>query len=107
MSIGRSGDRAIGRSGHWANPKIRRGLKSPSHSKSRLKPTEGRNSTIGDFSPLKEDFSYETGISIPVVLGDSPIDPDRTLDPDCPLQDWAYPQARRGLKSPSHSQSRF
>jgi len=38
---------------------------------------------------------------------DSPIDPDRTLDPDCPLQDWAYPQARRGLKSPSHSQSRL
>jgi hypothetical protein len=29
------------------------------------------------------------------------------LDPDCPLQDWAYPQARRGLKSPSHSESRL
>ncbi|MEG4443172.1 hypothetical protein QUB47_13665 [Microcoleus sp. AT9_B5] len=68
MSIGRShfgaiglwGDRALGRSGFgaiglWgdrANPKIRRGLKSPSHSESRLKPTEGRNSTIADFSPL-------------------------------------------------------
>ncbi|MEG4815968.1 hypothetical protein [Microcoleus sp. K5-D4] len=53
-------------------------MKSPSHSKSRLKPTEGRNSTIADFSPL-----------------------DRTLGP------WANPKIRRGLKSPSHSKSRL
>ncbi|MEG5081328.1 hypothetical protein QUB36_16000, partial [Microcoleus sp. AT8-B1] len=51
----------------------RRGLKSPSNSKSRLKPTEEPNQTIAHFSPLQEDFSYETGISIPVVLGDSRI----------------------------------
>ncbi|MEG4984198.1 hypothetical protein QUB08_00235 [Microcoleus sp. BR0-C5] len=82
-------------------------MKSPSHSESRLKPTEQPDLTITDFSPLSEDFRYETGISIPVGLSNSPIDPDRTQDPDCPLQDRAYPQARRGLKSPSHSESRL
>ncbi|MEG4492736.1 hypothetical protein [Microcoleus sp. D3_18_C4] len=49
MSIGRSGFGALG---DRANPKIRRGLKSPSHSKSRLKPTEGQNSTIADFRAI-------------------------------------------------------
>jgi hypothetical protein len=68
MSIGRSGDRAFGHLGHlgiWgdrAYPQARRGFKSPSHSESRLKPTEQPDSTIADFSPLSEDFSYETGI---------------------------------------------
>ena len=33
-------------------PKIHRGFKSPSNSESRLKPTEGSNQTIADFSPL-------------------------------------------------------
>ncbi|WP_293150112.1 MULTISPECIES: hypothetical protein [unclassified Microcoleus] len=33
-------------------PAVRRGLKSPSHSESRLKPTEEPNQTIADFSPL-------------------------------------------------------
>ncbi|WP_333465953.1 hypothetical protein [Microcoleus sp. T3_B1] len=31
------------------------------------------------FSPQSVDFSYETGISIPVGLSDSSIDPDRTF----------------------------
>ncbi|MDQ2097525.1 MAG: hypothetical protein QQW96_07755 [Tychonema bourrellyi B0820] len=54
--------------GDRADPQARRGLKSPSHSKSRLKPTEQPDLTIADFSPLSEDLSYETGISIPVGL---------------------------------------
>ncbi|MDQ2097527.1 MAG: hypothetical protein QQW96_07765 [Tychonema bourrellyi B0820] len=59
-------------------------MKSPSHSKSRLKPTEQPDLTIADFSPLSEDFRYETGISIPVGLWDSPIDPIDPIDPDRP-----------------------
>ncbi|MEG4984197.1 hypothetical protein QUB08_00230 [Microcoleus sp. BR0-C5] len=69
MSIGRSGDRALG---HRANPKIRRGFKSPSHSKSRLKPTEEPNHTIADFSPFDSTLGRSglptspPGIEIPV-----------------------------------------
>ncbi|MEZ2301618.1 MAG: DUF4347 domain-containing protein, partial [Microcoleus sp.] len=41
--------------------KVRRGINSPSHSASRLKPTENK---VGIQSSL-EDFRYETGVSTP------------------------------------------
>ncbi|MEG4336284.1 hypothetical protein QUB36_16005 [Microcoleus sp. AT8-B1] len=88
MSIGRSGfgaiglwgDRALGRSGFgaiglWgdrAYPQVRRGLKSPSNSESRLKPTEEPNQTIADFSPFDRTLGRSglptspPGIEIPV-----------------------------------------
>ncbi|MEG4986741.1 hypothetical protein QUB08_13335, partial [Microcoleus sp. BR0-C5] len=60
---------------------VRRGLKSPSHSRSRLKPTETLNSILSHLqiqfstllSPLSEDLRYETGNSFPVGLWDSTI----------------------------------
>ncbi|MEG4858286.1 hypothetical protein QUA83_12985 [Microcoleus sp. K1-B1] len=41
-------------------------MKSLSHSKSRLKPTEGRNSTIADFSPLDRTLGHRAN---PKILG--------------------------------------
>ena len=44
-----------------AYPNIRRGLKSPSHSESRLKPTKNPDSTVTNFSPLQRTSAMRQG----------------------------------------------
>ncbi|WP_333410908.1 hypothetical protein [Microcoleus sp. T2B6] len=47
--------------GDRAYPQARRGLKSPSNSESRLKPTKNPDSTVTNFSPLQRTSAMRQG----------------------------------------------
>jgi Ca2+-binding RTX toxin-like protein len=71
-----------------AFPRVRRGFKSPSHSKNRLKAT-GNNSFIQSSS---EDLRYETGNSFPGGTGEQARNLDVDLDVDLEIDGFAFIQ---------------
>ena len=95
-----------------AYPKVRRGINSPSHSESRLKPTAGNifNKPVGAGSPTT--FQVTNSLNKPALPHEkAPIDISARYQlkstANNSLAHRVYPKVRLGINSLSHSESRL